>query len=183
MAPSLTLSRNTHTHLPIPGKYKYILCCCSKAITNMAISLANKSRTCRSSLDCQQNKSRTWQSHMPAQSADKQKPIGVCVCALTHFSSMWAPCYLKHRTTDVHHLFLLYFFFTSAHSAPRDERLSEDNIYGAPSSLSTVISFWRGCVRQECQSAAADGRRGRQGELDDVCVCVRGVIKTSAIGG
>lgn len=79
--PSLAHKIHTHTHSPpIPGKYKYILCCCSKAITNMAIFLVNKSRTYRSSLDCQQNKSQTWQRHIQAESADKQKPIGVCMC-------------------------------------------------------------------------------------------------------
>lgn len=78
--PSLAHKIHTHTHRPIPGKYKYILCCCNKAITNMAVFLANKSRTYRSSLDCQQNKSQTWQRHIQAESADKQKPIGACMC-------------------------------------------------------------------------------------------------------
>lgn len=89
----------------------------------MAISLDNKSRTYRSSLDCQQNKSETWQSHIPAESADKHKPIDVCVRVQTlHSPSRLllrdVGSYLQHRTTDVHHLFY-FIFFLLAQSAPR----------------------------------------------------------------
>lgn len=105
---------NSCTHLHISGKYKYILYCNSKAITNKA----NKSRTYRSSLDCQQHKSQTWQNHIQAESADKQKPIGVCMCVRVQplpLLLLDVGCYLKHRTCTI----CFFSFFLFAHSAPR----------------------------------------------------------------
>lgn len=139
---SLTKYTHSRTRLPIPAKY--IFCCCSKAITNMAIFLANKSRTYRSCLDCQQNKGRTWQSPIQAESTDKQKPIAVCVCVHVqppHTSSAPARCGLPATYSTEGQTFTICFFFPFCTLCAEDERLSEDSIYGSPSSLSTVISF------------------------------------------
>lgn len=119
---SLSHKVHTRTRLPIPEKYKYIFCCCSKAITSMAIFSANKSRTYRSSLDCQQNKGRTWQSHIQAESTDKQKPIAVCVCVHVqppHTSSAPARCGLPATYSTEGQTCTICFFFLFAHSASR----------------------------------------------------------------